>query len=152
MLRREYVRCIYSCMPRAFSKTGVAANAVIGILLVLQTAKSALLARWSAPSPSLQKKFVDGMSIVSIGLNPLLALMLLRAPATTLPGALLVMGLIALLAIDAVGGYVYQSIANDPDLDAKVAAGLQAVYLYILASYGGLLLLRAVIYAVILVP
>ena len=139
-------------MPRAFSKIGVAANVLIGILLVLQTAKSALLARWSAPSPSLQKNFVNGMSIVSIVLNPLLALMLLRAPATTLPGALLVMGLITLLSIDAIGGYVYKSIASDPDLDSKVAAGLQNIYLYICTSYLALLTLRAVVYAVILVP
>lgn len=139
-------------MPRAFSKIGVAANVVVGILLVLQIAKSALLARWSAPSPSAQRSFVDGMSMVSLGLNPVLAVLLLRAPATTLPGALLVMGLIALLSLDAIGGHTYHSIAGDPDLDARVAAGLQGTYRYVLASYVALLILRAVVYVVILVP
>lgn len=139
-------------MPRAFCILGVTANVIIGVLLILQTAKSGLLARWTAPSTSAQRSFVNGMSGVSLVLNPVLALLLLRAPAATLPGVLLVGGLMALLGMDAIGAYAYRNIASDADLDARVAAGLQGPYLYILASFVALLIIRAIVYAVIFLP
>ena len=92
------------------------------------------------------------MSGVSLVLNPALALLLLRAPATTLPGVLLVGGLMALLGMDAIGAYAYRNIASDADLDARVAAGLQGPYLYILATYVALLSVRAIVYGVIFLP